>query len=404
MAKAKNDRARRKHQEQVRTVEQAQGKRNRPQTRWTLSMVALVLLLCGGFAAVASYNHAVALNYTENAAVAKAAFVGTSSDSTSDSSTHARLIDDEDIDPRTWRNLELVMTKPDGGKLEMSLLRPTWWIQQVGAEAGKTINLSIPEMQLSGPTKVLSIKPMKPEPARGDGVVTGTFKHTSAEVLDLQLEGEKKPIGVTASHPFRSADQNAWIGAGKLKVGEHVVTRNGTTKVVSVKKRRGKEAVYNLEVHGQHTYFVGTTGGGAWVHNVCIAPKLTDNQALNWDDALGKPKPIDIYPPGGGNRITDFDKVIQDGDTYWVLETKSAGFANDPEEWAQNLTAQLDKLQAALASGSPNLPTYLRPPNKVRIGVEFTGGWMEPDLKEAVENALIKWEVGKQIDVGVIWP
>lgn len=203
-------------------------------------------------------------------------------------SDQARSIDDEDVDPQTWRDLELVVTTPDGGTVKMGLLRPTWWIEQVGAEVGKSIPLSIPEMQLSGPTKVVSITNIEPGPPRGDGVVTGTFKHTSVDVLDLQLQGEKKPIGVTSSHPFRSANRNDWVPVGQLKVGESVVTRNGTTKVISLKKRPGGEPVYNLEVHGTHTYFVGTTGGGAWVHNSCVRPDV-DNLSTKILNSMNKP-------------------------------------------------------------------------------------------------------------------
>jgi hypothetical protein len=221
------------------------------------SLLALLFLSCAGFAVA------------ESRAV-QAARV----------SDQARSIDDEDVDPKTWRSLKLVMSKTDGGKVEIGLSRPTWWIEQAGAEEGKTINLNIPEMKMSGPTKVLSISRLTYDDVRGDGTVTGTFKHTSADVLDLQLQGEKKPIGVTTSHPFRSADRNDWVPAGQLKVGERVVTRNGTTKVVTVMKRSGSEPVYNLEVHGTHTYFVGSTGGGAWVHNTCVADDIANGHAF----------------------------------------------------------------------------------------------------------------------------
>jgi len=44
-------------------------------------------------------------------------------------------------------------------------------------------------------------------------------------------------------------------------------------------------AVYNLEVEGDHTYFVGNTSGGVWVHNDCaelLSPfELTPTHAID---------------------------------------------------------------------------------------------------------------------------
>ncbi len=233
---------------------------------WAFGIVSLLLLVCVGFAATIQRAKPSIGRETQKTYVR--AEVNPASFTTVQS--RPRSIDDEDVDPATWRDLELVLTKPDGGKLEMDLLRPLWWIAEVGAEEDKTIRLSIPEMGVEGPTKVVSIKPMKPmksAPPSGAAVVTGTFKHSAADVLDLQLEAEDKSIGVTYSHPFRSADRKDWVAAGELKVGERVETRTGTTKVVSIKKRPGQVPVYNLEVHKKHTYFVGKSG--AWVHNSC---------------------------------------------------------------------------------------------------------------------------------------
>ena len=39
-------------------------------------------------------------------------------------------------------------------------------------------------------------------PHPGCRLVTGTFAHTATNVVDLQLEGQPHPIGVTATHPF----------------------------------------------------------------------------------------------------------------------------------------------------------------------------------------------------------
>lgn len=267
---------------------QPQTKRNKKSIHW-LWIVLPCLLIIAGLIALPRFtvrntiaeNNSVETadaqnNQTRNVDAENSQAQKVSYD---ESDADERSLDDEPVDPKTWRDLTLEMTANDGGKVEMTLLRPQWWIEEVGAEAGKTIPLEIPEMKLSGTTKVLAIKPLSFSDLRGDGTVTGTFKHTADNILDLQLANEEKPIGVTPSHPFRSADRNDWVSAGELKIGERVVTLDGTTKVVSIKQRSGKEPVYNLEVHGTHTYYVGKIG--ALVHNQCAAAKLPDFSGNN---------------------------------------------------------------------------------------------------------------------------
>jgi hypothetical protein len=183
-----------------------------------------------------------------------------------------KAVDGENVDLKTWRVLELEMATPDGGKTEIKLLRPLWWVKQAGVTTGKSLAINMPQMHLSGTAKVLSERLVPSNAVLGDGAVTGTFKH-SDDVLDLHLAGEPGTIGVTGPHLFRSADRNDWVPASALHIGEHVVTRRGTTTVVAVEHRSTRAPVYNLEVHGSHTYFVGTVGGGVWVHNDYVVPE-----------------------------------------------------------------------------------------------------------------------------------
>ena len=55
-----------------------------------------------------------------------------------------------DPDPATWRKLTLTMTKPNGKRLDITLLRPLSWIEEVKAEQGGTIYLDLPEMGAVG--------------------------------------------------------------------------------------------------------------------------------------------------------------------------------------------------------------------------------------------------------------
>jgi hypothetical protein len=65
-----------------------------------------------------------------------------------------------------------------------------------------------------------------------------------------------------------------WTAAGDLVVGERLLQPDGSTAVVratSVEQRPDGVKVYNFEVEGDHTYFVGALGDGdyIWVHNGC---------------------------------------------------------------------------------------------------------------------------------------
>jgi hypothetical protein len=84
--------------------------------------------------------------------------------------------------------------------------------------------------------------------------------------------GNVETIRTTASHPFY-VDGRGWVEAGDLRAGEKALTPEGryVTVISSVSEPvPGGLTVYNLEVDGDHTYFV-EDGHGAqspvWVHN-----------------------------------------------------------------------------------------------------------------------------------------
>jgi hypothetical protein len=53
---------------------------------------------------------------------------------------------DSDIDPATWRLITLAMSKPDGGRLDIELLRPVEWLEHVSADVGRTFELDLAEL------------------------------------------------------------------------------------------------------------------------------------------------------------------------------------------------------------------------------------------------------------------
>lgn len=187
-------------------------------------------------------------------------------------------LDADEVNPRTWRRIELLAWKADEETCDVVLLRPLWWIEQAGAKVGGLIRLAMPEMGVAGPAKVLSIGPCPRMQERKPGtqVVTGTFKHKAKMVLHLHLKGLDKPIGVTPNHPMYSLDRGDFIPAGNLRIGERLKTYTGVSAVVTlIDQVPGEQAVYNLEVHRDHVYYVSNLG--VLVHNTYAVTQAIDN-------------------------------------------------------------------------------------------------------------------------------
>ena len=183
-----------------------------------------------------------------------------------------------DPDPATWRKLSLAMTKSDGKRLDVTLLRPLTWIEKTGAEQGQTIYLNLPEMGAVGDANVITIDPCPPiKPGKGN-VITGTFHHEAGQTIDIHVQGLDKPIGCTANHPFWSATRQDFVEAGTLLHQEDLLLYDGRiTKVIQILPRPGPERVHNLEVLNEHVYHVENIG--VLVHNKCIS-RIHENAAL----------------------------------------------------------------------------------------------------------------------------
>ena len=161
--------------------------------------------------------------------------------------------------------------------LKIELLRPEdWFLERTqllvdgAAERdeeslgliGVTIDLSLPEMGANGRAVVERMRPV-PAISSGPGqVVTATFAHPpSTTVLDVTFEDSTAPIGVTSNHLFWSASDEAFLPIEQFEVGDRVLTIFGETKrIESMLARPGPGMVFNLEVYGEHVYFVGDQG------------------------------------------------------------------------------------------------------------------------------------------------
>ncbi|RAO32235.1 hypothetical protein PSN13_03927 [Micromonospora saelicesensis] len=75
-------------------------------------------------------------------------------------------------------------------------------------------------------------------------------------------------IVATDGHPFWVADEDRWIEAGQLLVGDQVATPDGQTlTVVGTRHWTQSVAVYNLTVEDIHTYYVVAGASPVLVHN-----------------------------------------------------------------------------------------------------------------------------------------
>ncbi|MBZ4396818.1 polymorphic toxin-type HINT domain-containing protein [Myxococcus sp. AS-1-15] len=103
--------------------------------------------------------------------------------------------------------------------------------------------------------------------------VTRTFVRPMRAVLMVELSsGDAESfdvLGVTAEHPFWVSGRG-WVEAQSLMPGDALETATGNRVLVtSLQSVPGRETVYNFEVDGAHTYFVGELS--TWVHNTSVS-------------------------------------------------------------------------------------------------------------------------------------
>lgn len=180
---------------------------------------------------------------------------------------------DAQVELATWRRIDLHMDGTDGDHFQIALLRPIAWLGETGAQVGGVIHLTISDQGLDGPATVLAIEPCPPLTTGLGRVVTGTFTHIRGGIVDVFVEGECEPLGVTANHAVYSVDRDAFVYAGDLRIGDRLQTLDGgDVRITTIKHRRDEERVYNLEVHGEHIYRV--TASGLLVHNASVKTNL----------------------------------------------------------------------------------------------------------------------------------
>ena len=162
-------------------------------------------------------------------------------------------------------------------------------------------------------------------------VKTVTAVTAKAGVPTLKLTfSDGQSITTTAAHPFY-VDGKGFTPAGRLAVGNAIVTRAGPPVKVMAIEREALATVYNLTVDGDHTYFVGDVDGGVWVHNApCRATAEQIAQGHAWDKHV-----VDRGEFGGMgiNTPDDFadhiEDVMNNGETK-SLDRGRTGYYDQP--------------------------------------------------------------------------
>ncbi len=110
--------------------------------------------------------------------------------------------------------------------------------------------------------------------------MTNLFRKTSDHLRHVSVRGDGnnvERIETTDEHPFWVKDQG-WTNAARLAAGDLVQEADGTWQTVlgtSYEAVPEGVTVYNIEVEGDHTYFVADADAvqgtdPLWVHNYCL--------------------------------------------------------------------------------------------------------------------------------------
>lgn len=148
-------------------------------------------------------------------------------------------------------------------------------------------------------------------------------------------DGALEALVVTLEHPFWS--ERGWVAASALEPGDGVTLLSGEEVVVrGAEVLSERSTVYNFEVDGFHTYFVGEQG--LWVHNDCDedGDGKRDGEGK---DGEGKDGEDNENPPEGGyERDPDQpDPDSPEGQTTRVDEPAAGTPEHKALRWQQYL-------------------------------------------------------------------
>jgi Pretoxin HINT domain len=147
--------------------------------------------------------------------------------------------------------------------------------------------------------------------------VVALYRNTAHDLQQLEVVGDQgsaEPLGqsvqivATDEHPFYVVDVG-WTTADAVQVGKKLVGAGGAVLMVVANRDWKPDSgvvVYNFQVEGDHTYFVGdihAQGEWVWTHNACTfdgfngkltregSDQLRDNARNIWQQLTGR-RPI----------------------------------------------------------------------------------------------------------------
>lgn len=226
--------------------------------------------------------------------------------------------------------------------------------------------------------------------------VLATQHRAAPALVEVEIVSShgRSTIQVTPEHPF-FVQTRGWQGAAALDVGDPIVSTDGVASVLRLTSLPNGADVFNIEVEGFHTYFVGDAD--AWVHNDC-----KDGPVARTGMPIDEPR-LRVLAPGqegagekGGfalqrRNITGGDKIVGE-------PTKSV---NDPQaasreaRAAENFAARPDVKEVYLGAEAD---AYLRQLAEAR-GTPFEKGAQLPDVVGVKKDGSILIGEGKGVNV-----
>jgi len=186
-----------------------------------------------------------------------------------------------------WQKLSLVLYDTEDNLLmEVQLLRPFCWIEEMDAEVEGYVYLVLPEKGISDRFYVKDIAPYGDISPTDGNLVTGLFRSFGPTVT-ISFADSDETMECTYGHRFYSIDQSDWIPAQELLVNDRILTVNGSVTISSLVFHDEIKEVFNLEVADEHTYCVTLDNIVSHNQNPCVPitdPRrmLPESITINW--------------------------------------------------------------------------------------------------------------------------
>ncbi|MDK2124358.1 polymorphic toxin-type HINT domain-containing protein [Parachitinimonas caeni] len=191
-----------------------------------------------------------------------------------------------------------------------------------------------------------------------------TFEEKSIFLVSyIDAFGNSESIEATPNHPF-FVHGTGWTGAEYLEAGDVVELHDGSLAVIAEIRDTGRfDQVYNFEVDGFHTYYVGQLG--VWVHNTNCFPKEVKSALEAIKAGNGKPRTYTAAEAAEVRQKYPELKHIKEGDQklYEGRDPRQGTFyASDGSirsvEWDLGNGKRVVEKRSYYADGSPKRVEY----------------------------------------------